>query len=422
MGSFARRRRSLRFVDDAVEASYQAQRVAGAQRRLRAALPPLLGAWVVSMWFDFSAPQPMGTHNAIIRFAAGLPAFAVVMGVTWLASPAAFARHWHRALAFTYAALLAATVGLTWVAVGPFVPHAYIGFLLVLLLGGSLALIEAPALIGVALVACVAELIVLVLHPETTSFDISGYANWIVIGALAVVVFTVQLEAFQRRLFAQQHELEQERTRGEALLRNVMPAPIATRLKHEPDAIADHYDGVTVVFADIAGFTGIAARMSPAELVGRLDDIFSQLDDIVHRHGLEKIKTIGDQYMAVAGAPTPRPDHAAAAARVALEIARMSAAGLGGLTFRIGIASGPAIAGVIGKVRFSYDLWGDTVNLASRMESHGVPGRVQCDDRTHDLLAGAFRFEDRGVIDVKGKGAVHTYFLVEEAPPPVAKA
>jgi class 3 adenylate cyclase len=230
-----------------------------------------------------------------------------------------------------------------------------------------------------------------------------------------VILLATQIEAYQRRLFIQRSQVEYERARAETLLLNVMPKPIADRLKQDPDAIADHFDGVTVVFADIAGFTGLSSRLSPVELVARLDDVFSRLDDIVHRHGLEKIKTIGDQYMAVAGAPTPRADHAEAAARVALEIAALGRELGPDITFRVGLASGPAVAGVIGKSRFSYDLWGDTVNLASRMESHGVPGKVQCDEQTSQKLQGLFVLEDRGVIDVKGKGSVHTYFLVGEA-------
>jgi class 3 adenylate cyclase len=260
---------------------------------------------------------------------------------------------------------------------------------------------------------CVAEMVALMVHPEVTSFDASGFATWVVVGEVAVILLAIQVEAYQRRLFVQRSQLEYERARAEGLLLNVMPKPIADRLKQDPDAIAEHFEGVTVVFADIAGFTNLAARMSPTELVARLDDVFSRLDDIVHRHGLEKIKTIGDQYMAVAGAPTPRADHAAAAARVALEISRISS-NLGDMTFRVGLASGPAVAGVIGKSRFHYDLWGDTVNLASRMESHGVPGKVQVDEQTGQLLQGHFQLEDRGLIDVKGKGSVHTYFLVGE--------
>jgi class 3 adenylate cyclase len=403
----------LKFVDPEVEARFLQERAPWARRRLRAVVPALLAIWFGAVWFDLTAPAEMGARNMVYRFAVGGPMFVGLAVFTYAASDAAFARGWHKMMTAAYALLLVATVGLTSVAVGPFVPHAVIGFLMVLVIGGTLALMELRVLALTTVLGCVAEMVALMVHPEVTSFDASGFATWVVVGEVAVILLAIQVEAYQRRLFVQRSQLEYERARAEGLLLNVMPKPIADRLKQDPDAIAEHFEGVTVVFADIAGFTNLAARMSPTELVARLDDVFSRLDDIVHRHGLEKIKTIGDQYMAVAGAPTPRADHAAAAARVALEISRISS-NLGDMTFRVGLASGPAVAGVIGKSRFHYDLWGDTVNLASRMESHGVPGKVQVDEQTGQLLQGHFQLEDRGLIDVKGKGSVHTYFLVGE--------
>ena len=409
----AQRRWSLRFVEPEVEARYLAERAPWARRRLRSILPALLAIWFGAIWFDLTAPAEMGARNMVYRFAIGGPMFVAVTIFTYAASDATFARRWHRMLTTAYALLLVACVGLTMVAVGPFIPHAVIGFLMVLVIGGTMALMELRALAATTMLGCIAEMVVLMAHPEVSAFDASGFATWVVVGEVAVILLATQIEAYQRRLFVQRSLVEYERARAETLLLNVMPKPIADRLKQDPDAIAEHFDGVTVVFADIAGFTHLASRLTPTELVQRLDDVFSRLDDIVHRHGLEKIKTIGDQYMAVAGAPTPRADHAEAAARVALEICKISS-NLGDMTFRVGLASGPAVAGVIGKSRFSYDLWGDTVNLASRMESHGVPGKVQVDEHTSHLLEGHFQLEDRGLIDVKGKGSVHTYFLVGE--------
>jgi class 3 adenylate cyclase len=403
----------LRFVEPEVEARYLAERAPWARRRLRTILPALLAIWFGAIWFDLTAPAEMGARNMVYRFAIGGPMFVALTIFTYAAGDASFARRWHRMMTAAYALLLAACVGLTMVAVGPFIPHAVIGFLMVLVIGGTLALMELRALAATTMLGCVAEMVVLMAHPEVSSFDASGFATWVVVGEVSVILLASQIEAYQRRLFIQRSLVEYERARAETLLLNVMPGPIADRLKQDPDAIADHFEGVSVVFADIAGFTHLAARLTPTELVQRLDDVFSRLDDIVHRHGLEKIKTIGDQYMAVAGAPTPRADHAEAAARVALEICKISST-LGDMTFRVGLASGPAVAGVIGKSRFSYDLWGDTVNLASRMESHGVPGKVQVDEHTSHLLQAHFQLEDRGVIDVKGKGSVHTYFLIGE--------
>jgi adenylate cyclase len=207
--------------------------------------------------------------------------------------------------------------------------------------------------------------------------------------------------------------------RSDGLLLNVLPRSIAERLKREPGVIAERYDEVTVLFADVADFTPFAERTSPERVVGVLDEIFSAFDALTERHGLEKIKTIGDAYMVAGGLPEPRADHAEAIAALAIEMQAefdrvCSALGLG-LAIRIGIDSGPVVAGVIGRRKFIYDLWGDTVNTASRMESHGVVGRIQVTEATHQRLADRYRFEERGEIDVKGKGRIKTYLLMVEA-------
>jgi adenylate cyclase len=209
---------------------------------------------------------------------------------------------------------------------------------------------------------------------------------------------------------------EAARARSERLLLNVLPRAIADRLKRDEGVIADAYDDVTVLFADIAGFTPFADRTPPEQVVGILDDIFSAFDALATRHGLEKIKTIGDAYMVVGGLPEPRPDHAAAAADLGLEMLAefdriCTTRGLD-LDLRIGIDSGPVIAGVIGRSKFIYDLWGDTVNTASRMESQGLPGRVQVTDATYRRLRDRYRFEERGEIEIKGKGRLPVYLLV----------
>jgi adenylate cyclase len=208
--------------------------------------------------------------------------------------------------------------------------------------------------------------------------------------------------------------------RSDGLLLNVLPRSIADRLKHDPGVIADRYDEVTVLFADIADFTPFAERTSPERVVGVLDEIFRAFDTLTERHGLEKIKTIGDAYMVAGGLPEPRPDHAEAIAALALEmqaeLARIrEALGLR-LDIRIGIDSGPVVAGVIGRRKFIYDLWGDTVNTASRMESHGIVGRIQVTEATYRRLSDLYRFEDRGEIEVKGKGRVRAYLLADGGP------
>jgi class 3 adenylate cyclase len=207
-----------------------------------------------------------------------------------------------------------------------------------------------------------------------------------------------------------------EQDRSERLLLNVLPAPIAARLKQGEAVIADRFQEVTVLFVDLVDFTRSSDRSTPERVVQVLDDLFTAFDRLAERHGLEKIKTIGDAYMAVGGLPEPRPDHAEAVAEMALavreETARHRDPSGQPLALRIGIDTGPVVAGVIGTTKFSYDLWGDTVNTASRMESQGVVGCIQVTERTHRRLQDRYRFERRGPIQIKGKGELVTWFLV----------
>ncbi len=209
--------------------------------------------------------------------------------------------------------------------------------------------------------------------------------------------------------------LEGERRKSEALLRNILPAPIAERLKRGETTIVDSLPEVTVLFADLVGFTEISSSVSSVEVVRLLDDIFSQFDLLAEAQGLEKIKTIGDAYMVVGGLPTPRPDHARAVAEVALNMIECVERRFAGHPFpvriRLGMNTGPVIAGIIGRSKFSYDLWGDTVNLASRMESLSSPGCIQVTAAVHERLAGEYRFESRGDIAVKGRGGTPAWFL-----------
>jgi class 3 adenylate cyclase len=220
-----------------------------------------------------------------------------------------------------------------------------------------------------------------------------------------------------RRALAGEHRLlEAEQERSERLLLNVLPAPIAERLKQDQEVIADGLADVSVLFADLVDFTVQSQRSSPDQVVRFLNDLFTTFDKLADRYGLEKIKTVGDAYMVAGGLPDPRPGHAEAVAEMALAMREEVAGRLdpGGrpLGVRIGIDVGPVVAGVIGRHKFIYDLWGDTVNTASRMESHGVTGCIQVTDRTHERLKGAYRFERRGPIQVKGKGEMVTWFLV----------
>ncbi len=211
-------------------------------------------------------------------------------------------------------------------------------------------------------------------------------------------------------------QLQIERERSERLLLNILPQPIADRLKEGESIIADSFDEVTVLFADIVGFTPLSAPMSPKTLVFLLNGLFSTFDQLAEKHGLEKIKTMGDAYMVVGGLPTPRSDHAEAVAEMALDIQstldQFKIDGDKPLRMRIGMHTGPVVAGVIGTIKFSYDLWGDTVTTASRMESHGLGDRIQVSEATYNCLRDAYLFEKRGTIQVKGKGEMTTYFLI----------
>jgi len=238
------------------------------------------------------------------------------------------------------------------------------------------------------------------------------------LGGVSMTMFLVV------RYFVQENAKAQERS--ERLLLNVLPHPIAQRLKRDPTTIADAYAEVTVLFADIVDFTKFSAGIPPRRLVEILNEVFSAFDRLAERHGLEKIKTIGDAYMVVGGLPTPRADHAEAVAEMALDM-REALALLEGtigasLRLRIGIHTGPVVAGVIGRRKFIYDLWGDTVNTASRMESHGLPGTIQMTMAASERLRDRYLFEERGTVEVKGKGPMPTFLLVgrKDTPAPIS--
>jgi adenylate cyclase len=235
-----------------------------------------------------------------------------------------------------------------------------------------------------------------------------------VIGAGSIAFMLLAMFANQRNAALKALRAEQEKS--EELLTNILPSSIAERLKAASQAIADHFDSASILFADVVDFTPLAQRLAPAEVVGILDQLFSRFDTLVERHGLEKIKTIGDCYMAAAGVPDPRPDHARRAALLALDmqdaVAKSAIVDQPGLELRIGINSGPVVAGVIGTKRFLYDLWGDAVNTASRMEAQSTPGEIQITRPTYELLKDEFVCRRRGTILVKGKGQMETWFLV----------
>lgn len=257
---------------------------------------------------------------------------------------------------------------------------------------------------------------------ESQMYRKNGGAIWTSENARAVrdengnlLYYEGTVEDITRRKVAQE-ALRYQQEQSELLLLNILPEPIAHRLKMQESIIADSFSDVTVLFADIVGFTQLSASIPPTELVKLLNKIFSAFDQLAERHGLEKIKTIGDAYMVVGGLPMPRSDHAEAIAQMALdmlkEICRFETGNGTPFNIRIGISTGPVVAGVIGIKKFIYDLWGDTVNTASRMESQGIPGTIQVTEATYELLRDKFILHKRGIIPVKGKGDMTTYLLL----------
>ncbi len=226
----------------------------------------------------------------------------------------------------------------------------------------------------------------------------------------------VHSENLEELVAQRTRELSDEKATSERLLLNVLPAPIAERLKTSKGLIVDRFEAVTVLFADIVGFTALSSRTSPEQLVSMLNELFSLFDRLAEKHGLEKIKTIGDAYMVVAGIPHPIADHATAMTRMAIDmiaaIEEYAARTDSDLTIRVGMHTGSVVAGVIGEKKFIYDLWGDTVNTASRMESFGVPSRVHVSAATYEHARDEFDFEERPPMEIKGKGVMTTYLLV----------
>jgi class 3 adenylate cyclase len=408
---------TLRFRDRNVEGSFQAAFARQNLTNLR--VGHLLGAVLWIIWGALVAGHlgEQARFDFLIRYGLLIPIVLIGLALTfWRGYP----RYWKVEIM----AVLLATA-LTWIAYAPQIEglpadYGYVGLLLIqafaftllrvpFLLIGVLDLMTSPTYLAVAVSTGS-------LEGAQTLLAVFYLGSFAALGLIASYV----LEWTSRNLFVREQELGRERERSDALLLNVLPRAIADRLKARGESatserVAEAFEAVTVLFADAVAFTEHAARTPADELVGALDDLFSRIDELADRFGLEKIKTVGDAYMAVAGAPEPRPDHAQAAADMALAIRDLPPAEWPGgdpIQVRVGIASGPAVAGVIGHRKFAYDLWGDTVNLASRLQGLGQPGEILVSDGTAALLGPGYAVGPGLTLEVKGRGPTRAYLLI----------
>ncbi len=403
------------FRDAALEGEYRghAAEVGRAHYRAAMAIGTVLWFGAIASDAEVGVTAANTQHLQLLRALSTALVLPTIL-VGWVGA-ARFARWWQPAAA-AGVSVIAATI----VAMNATVPepasfdHALglTGLTLVVVASHTMVPIRFVYALAVCVVWSAAFGVVMIVRysyaPQLT-------ITWLLLGNLGGATASVLLEQSRRQVFLYGRSLAAERARSDALLANLLPAAIAARLRVRPETIAESFDDVTVLFADLVGFTPLAARLPPAQLVSTLDAIFTEFDVLADRHGLEKIKTIGDAYMLVAGAPRRRDDHAAAAAEMALAMraaidAHPEVDG-SRLSVRIGLHSGPVVAGVIGRKRPFYDLWGDTVNLASRMESHSVPGGIQVTEPVYLALRHRYRFEDRGAVTIKGKGEVRTWLL-----------
>jgi class 3 adenylate cyclase len=398
----------LRFRDPALESGYRADRFRHDLGNIRFAFLAGIALWVA--WGLLLRPHMLALSDQrldlVMRFGVFIPMLLVGFGLTYTRS---FGRTWE----WVSVAIAAATI-LCWVFYVSQVrtlplEYGYVGVILITAFTYTLLQLRFVLVVLVTAIGVVTylpyALTAAYYDPSSLILTILALVSFGLLGGLAAY----RSERFTRQLFLRERQLDRERARSDGLLLNMLPGAIVEQLKAASGGrIAQNLDQVSVLFADAVGSTEQAARSSPEAFADALDALFRRFDEIADRHGLEKIKTIGDAYMAVAGAPTPMPDHADAAVGMAADI--LSETGTitwpsgDPIVVHGGIATGPAVAGVIGDRRFAYDLWGDAVNLASRLEESAAPGRVLVSEATARELTDRYEFGPSEVLDVKGKG------------------
>ncbi|MBC8042526.1 MAG: hypothetical protein IAF08_03695 [Rhizobacter sp.] len=358
----------------------------------------------------------------MIRYAVVCPVLLILFGLTFLPQAKRIVH------LLTFVSMIIAGLGtVAMIAVMPqTIEYRYPSFLLLLLFSYIFARLRFVYATGASLVISTVYALVAFSVCSTKPQVLANSLSLLVMANITGAFASYLLERYGRRDFlqkreldAQHRQLEAAQEKSERLLNNMLPAHIAEQLKDTQQVIAESIPDATVLFADIVGFTKLSEQLLPEQVVGMLNDIFSLFDLITNRNGLEKIKTIGDAYMCaggLSGRGSGHRDHAAAAAQTAIEmqaaLARYNQRHGSTLSIRIGIHTGAVVAGVIGKHKLAFDLWGDTVNVASRMESHGTAGRIHVSASTYRQLETTHTFKARGHIEIKGKGAMATYFLI----------
>jgi len=406
----------LRFRDPALEKAFRDDRFSHNIGNIRFAFLAGISLWVV--WGLILRPHILALSDlrldAIIRYGVFIPMLLVGLALTF--TPL-FRRIWQG-----MTVVVATTTILVWVYYVSHVltlppEYGYVGIILITAFTYTLARLRFILVVLITVIGIAAYL----PYAFSASYivDVSR-----VLAALYLISFGVlggltayRLERFSRRLFLRERQIEQERERSDGLLLNILPRAVVEQLKTSPDGrVAQAFDSVTVLIADAVGSTEQGARSSPEEFAATLDELFRRFDQIADRQGLEKIKTIGDAYMAVAGAPVPMANHAGATASMALEI--LAEAGQvrwpsgDPVRIRVGVATGPAVAGIIGYRKFAYDLWGDTVNLASRLQESAEPGQALVSEPTAEQVGDGYSFGSTQTIDLKGKGPTAARVLV----------
>jgi class 3 adenylate cyclase len=406
----------LRFRDPALEAAFRDDRFRHNVGNIRFAFLAGIGLWIV--WGLLLQPHILALADrrldTIMRFGVFIPLLLVGLGLTF--TPL-FRRVWQ-----SMTVLIVTLTLLLWVYYASNIltlpaEYGYVGIILITAFTYTLLRLRFIWVVLVTVIGIAAYLpyaftarYIVEVSQVIAAFFLFSFG---VLGCFAAY----RLERSSRQVFLRGREVEQERERSEALLLNILPQAIVEQLKTSSGGrIAQRFDQVTVLIADAVGSTEQGARTSPEEFAAALDELFRRFDEIADRHRLEKIKTIGDAYMAVAGAPIPRANHAEAAVSMALEI--LAQAGHvrwpsgDPIRVRIGVATGPALAGIIGYRKFAYDLWGDTVNLASRLQEHAEPSQALVSDPTADQLGEACEFGPPQIVDLKGKGPTRARVLL----------